>query len=90
VRKADKYAARTIDLDIAVYDDAVIDEPDLRIPDPDIRSRPFIAIPLLELAPKLILPDTGERLSSLAIVKGREGLDPVYDFTEELRGRSTR
>ena len=87
VRTEDKYAARTIDLDIALYDDMVIDEPDLRIPDPDIRQRPFIAVPLLELAPLLVLSDTGELLSSLDIVKAIQDLEPVYDFTEILRER---
>lgn len=89
VRTEDKYAARTIDLDIALYGDMVIDDPDLRIPDPDIRRRPFIAVPLLELAPRLVLPDTEESLSSLDIVKATGVLEPVYDFTESLRERIT-
>jgi 2-amino-4-hydroxy-6-hydroxymethyldihydropteridine diphosphokinase len=87
VRTEDKYAARTIDLDIAVYGDTVINEPDLRIPDPDIRQRPFIAVPLLELAPSLVLPDTGERLSSLAISNARADLEPACGFTDSLRAR---
>ena len=53
------YRPRTIDLDILVYGDAVVSERDLRIPDPDVRTRPFIAVPLLELAPSLVLADTG-------------------------------
>ena len=87
VRTEDKYAARTIDLDIAVYGDAVINEPDLHIPDPDIRQRPFIAVPLLELAPSLVLPDTGERLSSLAISKASANLETACGFTDSLRAR---
>jgi 2-amino-4-hydroxy-6-hydroxymethyldihydropteridine diphosphokinase len=87
VRTEDRYAARTIDLDIALYGDAVIDEPDLHIPDPDIRRRPFIAVPLLELAPCLVLPDTGEQLSSLTTTRATEHLVPAYDFTESLRAR---
>jgi 7,8-dihydro-6-hydroxymethylpterin-pyrophosphokinase len=85
VRTEDKYAARTVDLDIAIYGDAVVSEPDLRIPDPDIRKRPFIAVPLLELAPFLMLPDTGEALSSLASAKARADLEPVSSFTARLR-----
>jgi len=86
-RTEDKYAARTIDLDIALYGSEVIEEDDLHIPDPDIRRRPFIAVPLLELAPSLILPNTGEPLSSLDIVKVHEDLEPVYSFAENLRER---
>jgi 2-amino-4-hydroxy-6-hydroxymethyldihydropteridine diphosphokinase len=87
VRTEDKYAARTIDLDIVLYGDMVINEPDLHIPDPDIRQRPFIAVPLLDLAPRLVLPDTGELLSSLDIVRVTRDLEPVYDFIEILRER---
>jgi dihydroneopterin aldolase/2-amino-4-hydroxy-6-hydroxymethyldihydropteridine diphosphokinase len=87
VRTEDKYAARTIDLDIILYGDVVIDEPGLRIPDPDIRQRPFIAVPLLELGPRLVLPDTGELLSSLDIAKISQGMEPVYGFTGSLRER---
>ena len=89
VRREDKYAPRTIDLDIAVYCDAVIDEPDLQIPDPDIPHRPFIALPLLELAPGLVLPDTGERLSSLISGETPSDLEPVHTFTQNLRARIT-
>jgi 2-amino-4-hydroxy-6-hydroxymethyldihydropteridine diphosphokinase len=84
-RTADKYAPRTIDLDIVLYGDEVIDEPDLRVPDPDIRKRAFIAVPLLELAPNLVLPDTGDELASLAIVQERRGLDAAGEFSERLR-----
>lgn len=85
VRTADRYAARTIDLDILLYGEAVIDQPDLRVPDPDIRVRPFIAVPLLELAPELVLPDTGERLSLLVQGMDSSGLTPVAEVTSELR-----
>jgi dihydroneopterin aldolase/2-amino-4-hydroxy-6-hydroxymethyldihydropteridine diphosphokinase len=85
VRTGDKYAPRTIDLDILLYGNTVMDEKDLRIPDPDIRSRPFLAIPLLELAPDLLLPDTGERLDSLQSAKDRSDLTPLPEFTRFLR-----
>ena len=87
VRTKDKYASRTIDLDIEIYGDEVIKEADLVIPDPDIRKRSFIAIPLLELNPSLILPDTGEPISSLDIIREDRDLEAVYIFTENLRER---
>jgi 2-amino-4-hydroxy-6-hydroxymethyldihydropteridine diphosphokinase len=85
VRTEDKYAARTIDLDIALYGDRAINEDDLVIPDPDIRKRSFIAIPLMELNPSLILPDTGAAISSLDIVTEVKDLEGLYIFTESLR-----
>ncbi len=85
IRTADKYAPRTIDLDVVLYGRLVVDEPDLRIPDPDIRQRPFVAVPLLELAPDLILPDTGEKLAGLPVVRQAEGLEMAAALTARLR-----
>src|SRR6516162_3229307 len=53
---ADKYAARTIDLDLLLYGDSVLSNDELTLPDPDILARAFIAVPLHEIAPDLILP----------------------------------
>lgn len=77
VRTADRFAPRTIDLDILLYGDAVIDEPGLRVPDDDLRRRAFLIAGLLELAPGLILPDTGERLEHLADPRACAALCPV-------------
>lgn len=50
VREGDtKFSPRTIDLDILIYDNYIIDEPGLTIPDPDIWTREFVAVPLMEL-----------------------------------------
>lgn len=87
VRTGDRYAARPIDLDIALYGDVVVDEEDLVIPDPDIRQRPFLAVPLLELSPELRMPDTGERLASLPVAQQTDGLDPLAELTQLLRRR---
>ena len=87
-RSPDRFAARTIDLDIAVYGDQVVDEAGLCIPDPDIVTRPFIAVPLLELAPKLVLPDTGQALAGLPAAGAIAKLEPDLEFTELLRGRT--
>lgn len=85
VRTTDKYAARTIDLDVILHGHAVIDEPDLHIPDPDIRTRAFVAVPLLELAPELRLPDTGEALATLVGEPQKRCLQPDIPFTNQLR-----
>jgi len=87
VRRADAYASRTIDLDIVLYGSAIIEAPGLRVPDPDIRERSFIAVPLLELAPGLVLPGTGERLSDLPCAASREGLIAADAFTLAVRER---
>ena len=43
------YADRTIDIDILLYDDLSIDEPDLKIPHPLMHQRDFVMIPLREI-----------------------------------------
>lgn len=43
------YKDRPIDIDILLYDEATVDEPDLKIPHPLMHERPFVMIPLNEL-----------------------------------------
>lgn len=43
------YADRAIDIDILLYDDVTIDEPDLKIPHPLMHQRDFVMIPLKEI-----------------------------------------
>ena len=84
-RNHQKYAPRTIDLDLILYDGMTKDASGIAQPHPEIRERPFVAIPLLEIAPNLILPDTGERLDSLPIVRQAESMVPLKKYTRLLR-----
>ncbi|MDD5748752.1 MAG: 2-amino-4-hydroxy-6-hydroxymethyldihydropteridine diphosphokinase [Actinomycetota bacterium] len=52
-----RYGPRSLDIDIILYGDEEIKEPDLVIPHPKLRERGFVLKPLLEVAPGLILPD---------------------------------
>lgn len=81
-RTADKYAARTIDLDILVYGDTV---DGAEIPDPDIYARPFLAAPLLELAPNLVLPDSGRSIREVVDSLRTYDMTPLPEFTNRLR-----
>jgi dihydroneopterin aldolase/2-amino-4-hydroxy-6-hydroxymethyldihydropteridine diphosphokinase len=87
VRDEDRYAARPIDLDLILHGEAVVDEPGLRIPDPEITVRAFIAVPLLELRPGLVVPGNREPLSSIPAARRHEGLQPLAEFTNQLRER---
>lgn len=58
-------AARTLDLDLILLGNEVIDEPGLRVPHPRFRDRFFVLGPLVEIAPDLRDPITGERVSEL-------------------------
>ena len=87
VRTEDTFAARTIDLDIALYGDLVIQGEELDVPDPDLYERPFLAWPLYELVPAVVLPDTGLALAEVVQHMDRDGLVPEEQFTADLRAR---
>ena len=86
VRTADRFADRTIDLDLILYGDSVIDEADLRVPDADI-ARPFVAGPLLELAGEVVLPGGGGRVCCSARDMHRAGMTPLAELTRQLKER---
>lgn len=58
-------AARTLDLDLIFYGDAVIDEPGLQVPHPRFRERRFVLEPLAEIAGAWIDPVSGGSVSEL-------------------------
>lgn len=89
-RTEDRWAPRTIDLDILMYDDLVMDQADLIIPDPQIADRPFLSVPLYELAPDLKLPHSGLPLKDIAEMHRNHTMLPLSDYTEILRAELTR
>jgi 2-amino-4-hydroxy-6-hydroxymethyldihydropteridine diphosphokinase len=84
-RTMDKFAPRTIDLDLLLYDDLVINEPGLVLPDSDILSRNFLAVCLVELSPSLILPGSHQPLSSQPIASNHENLTLDHDLTAAIK-----
>jgi 2-amino-4-hydroxy-6-hydroxymethyldihydropteridine diphosphokinase len=57
-----RWGPRTIDLDLLLYGELAIEEPDLRVPHPELTRRSFVLVPLVELDPALVHPETGETL----------------------------
>ncbi len=86
VRSDDRYAARTIDLDLLLYGALVVNEAGLEIPDPDIMLRPFLAQGLAELAPDLVLPNTGTPVAELVRRMDSAALKRLEAYTALLRG----
>ncbi|WP_455205710.1 2-amino-4-hydroxy-6-hydroxymethyldihydropteridine diphosphokinase [Kaarinaea lacus] len=59
VRKAERWGARTLDLDLLLYGDQVLERDNLIVPHSGLTQRNFVLIPLFEIAPELQLPKFG-------------------------------
>ncbi|MDH3730448.1 MAG: 2-amino-4-hydroxy-6-hydroxymethyldihydropteridine diphosphokinase [Acidimicrobiia bacterium] len=68
-------APRTLDLDLLLYGDLVVDEPGLRVPHPRMLARRFVIEPLLEVRPKAKLPD-GTRISDYTEIVANQEVRP--------------
>ena len=86
LRISDKFAPRTIDLDLILYDDITLAGEELTLPDPDILQRPFLAIALYELAPDLVLPGSTTPIMDIVAALLRKTMKPLGSYTEVLRG----
>jgi 2-amino-4-hydroxy-6-hydroxymethyldihydropteridine diphosphokinase len=64
-------APRTLDLDILLYGDDVIDNVRLHVPPPRMTERAFVLAPLLEVAPDIIIPGAGPAASHIPNVAGQ-------------------
>ena len=58
-REGPRFGPRTIDLDLLLHGDSVIDEPGLTVPHPRLHERRFALEPLAELDPALVVPGRG-------------------------------
>ena len=67
-------APRTLDLDLILFGDEIVDQPGVRVPHPRFRERAFVLEPLAAIAPRLKDPVTGRTISELlaALSRGRE------------------
>jgi 2-amino-4-hydroxy-6-hydroxymethyldihydropteridine diphosphokinase len=64
--RAERWGPRTVDLDLLVYGDEVVDEPGLRVPHPHLHERRFALEPLADLDPELEVPGRGAVSTLLA------------------------
>lgn len=84
-RGVEKNAPRTIDLDLVLHGGLVCSEDGLELPAPEILERAFVALPLLELEPELVLPGTGRPLRELAAGLSSSEMVPADLFNARLR-----
>jgi 2-amino-4-hydroxy-6-hydroxymethyldihydropteridine diphosphokinase len=65
-RDGQRWGPRTIDLDLLLYGDEVVDEPGLTVPHPRLHERRFVLDPLADLDPALVIPGRGPLATLLA------------------------
>lgn len=90
IRSEDKYAPRTIDIDLIAYDDLALETKLLTLPDPLIMSRPFLAIPLFELDPEFIIPGTKIPIKQVVSKLANDKMKALPEYTVLVRKEASR
>jgi 2-amino-4-hydroxy-6-hydroxymethyldihydropteridine diphosphokinase len=90
-RTADRYAPRTMDIDVVLLDDLVMDLDTWALPDPALATQPFVLVPCADVWPEAVHPVRKETLDALRRAMGEEkrgALVPVVDLEREFGGAS--
>jgi len=75
--RRERWAARTLDLDLLLYGDRIVDTPDLQIPHPRMGDRAFVLIPLAEIAPDWVEPVSHKTITQLLQAVDRSGVEKM-------------
>ncbi|OCG01658.1 2-amino-4-hydroxy-6-hydroxymethyldihydropteridine diphosphokinase [Gilliamella sp. wkB112] len=78
IRKENRWGARTLDLDILLFDNLIINSERLTIPHYHMKHREFVLYPLFDIEPQLILPDN-EKLLDLVSKCAKNGLTKWHE-----------
>jgi 2-amino-4-hydroxy-6-hydroxymethyldihydropteridine diphosphokinase len=82
-RKAERWGPRTLDLDILLFGQRLIDQPRLQVPHYHLHARAFVLYPLAEIAGQLQLPD-GRQLDELLAACPFSGLERLPEVSSAL------
>lgn len=79
-RTGPKFSSRTLDLDLLLYDDLILNENGLKLPREEILHNAFVLWPLAEIAPQRVHPEVGKSYAELwqAFDRSRENLKPIH------------
>ncbi|GGA72329.1 2-amino-4-hydroxy-6-hydroxymethyldihydropteridine diphosphokinase [Arenimonas soli] len=73
---AGRWGPRTLDLDLLLYDDQVLELPGLSLPHPRLHERAFVLVPLAEISPGLVVPGRG-RVDGLLAKVDASGIEAI-------------
>ncbi len=78
-RSGPRFSSRTVDLDLLLYDDLILEEGGLELPRDEITKNAFVLLPLEEIAPQLIHPITGNTMCDhwMSFDKNSQKLWPI-------------
>jgi 2-amino-4-hydroxy-6-hydroxymethyldihydropteridine diphosphokinase len=71
-------APRTLDLDLLLVDNVILDTPELTLPHPRQHRRAFVLVPLAEIAPQVVHPGSGKTMQELLRALPDQGGVEVY------------
>lgn len=87
---AQRWGPRTLDLDLLLHGDAVIDAPGLRVPHPHLHERAFALRPLLDVWPDAVIPGIGVARALLAGLEADAATLQAIDALPYAPPRTTR
>jgi 2-amino-4-hydroxy-6-hydroxymethyldihydropteridine diphosphokinase len=84
--RRERWGARTLDLDLLLFDDVILETPDLTIPHPRMVERAFVLVPLVEIAADWIEPKTGQSIAQLVQTVDCVGVHPLQTVSSASFG----
>jgi 2-amino-4-hydroxy-6-hydroxymethyldihydropteridine diphosphokinase len=84
-RSSERWAPRPIDIDLLLYDDLTVEEDGLRVPHPELANRPFVLVPLADVADGVRHPQLGRTIGELAEEADRSGVRLLAEAGWERR-----
>ncbi|MDT9190818.1 MAG: 2-amino-4-hydroxy-6-hydroxymethyldihydropteridine diphosphokinase [Limnospira sp. PMC 894.15] len=75
--RGERWGPRTLDLDLLLFDDLILNTPTLEIPHPRMRDRAFVLVPLAEIAPEWIDPISKKAIAQLLETIDQSGVQKL-------------
>ena len=78
--RRERWGPRSLDLDLLLYDDLILDTPTLQLPHPRMNERAFVLVPLAEIAPNWVEPVSGKAIAELVQAVDCSGVHRLMDW----------